>query len=412
MISYLVVYQILVLKILVISDVGNYFKTVSKYVKNSKMHIINFPKDGAGVYTYDENYELFENYKVEDQVQKINEIKNNFDLAVVMGSGERIAYLADLNYISYYVGRDIDAPRFIKNSREKWFDEPLHKLNFLERKFYKKTFDFAIAHIAPTWVFEHLKKFQGNNIKMDLKPIDLTLFNEDVDELKIEKEKFTFFCPQRMGIPKGTDILWKSLKYCKSDFQILQVDWRDTGTDEEDRKSSQIRENLPDQVKLIPMIKRKEIPKYYKWCDAVIGNLKIGSFEYVELEAVMLKKPVINFKDKKIKIICDEKEIESPFVPEENDPEKIAKIIDEFVLSSKFRKDIFDKQYEFVQKISDPQRAGKWWDELFENLSKEYSSINRSSGKTNIKLRMIGFLISNRLYLNKIRKIIYGKHDR
>ena len=401
----------MVLNILVISDVGNYFKTVSKYVKNSKIHIINFPKDGAGVYTYDENYELFENYKVDEQVKKINEIKNDFDLAVVMGSGERIAYLSDLNYISYYVGRDIDAPRFIKNSKEPWYKEPLHKLNFFERRFYKKTFDFAVAHIAPTWVFEHLKKYQGNNIKMDLKPIDLSLFNDNLESLEKKKEKFTFFCPQRMGIPKGTDILWKALEYCKSDFQILQVDWRDTGTDEENRTSLELKENLPSQVKLIPMIKRKEIPSYYKWCDAVIGNLKIGSFEYVELEAVMSKKPVINFTDKKIKIFYDEKEIESPFIPRDNDPEKIAEVIDKFVLSEQFKEKVFVKEYEFVEKISDPEKAGKWWDSLFEKLVKDYPSINRKSNKMNVKLRMGSFLIANRLYFNKIKKIIFGMRD-
>ena len=401
----------MVLNILVISDVGNYFKTVSKYVKKSKIHIINFPKDGAGVYTYDENYELFENYKVDEQVKKINEIKNDFDLAVVMGAGERIAYLSDLNYISYYVGRDIDAPRFIKNSKEPWYKEPLHKLNFFERRFYKKTFDFAVAHIAPTWVFEHLKKYQGNNIKMDLKPIDLSLFNDNLESLEKKKEKFTFFCPQRMGIPKGTDILWKALEYCKSDFQILQVDWRDTGTDEENRTSLELKENLPSQVKLIPMIKRKEIPSYYKWCDAVIGNLKIGSFEYVELEAVMSKKPVINFTDKKIKIFYDEKEIESPFIPRDNDPEKIAEVIDKFVLSEQFKEKIFEKEYEFVEKISDPEKAGKWWDSLFEKLVKDYPSINRKSNKMNVKLRMVSFLIANRLYFNKIKKIIFGKRD-
>ena len=401
----------MVLNILVISDVGNYFKTVSKYVKKSKIHIINFPKDGAGVYTYDENYELFENYKVDEQVKKINEIKNDFDLAVVMGAGERIAYLSDLNYISYYVGRDIDAPRFIKNSKEPWYKESLHKLNFFERRFYKKTFDFAIAHIAPTWVFEHLKKYQGNNIKMDLKPIDLSLFNDNSQTLEKKKEKFTFFCPQRMGIPKGTDILWKALEFCKSDFQILQVDWRDTGTDEENRTSLKLKENLPSQVKLIPMIKRKEMPNYYKWCDAIIGNLKIGSFEYVELEAVMSKKPVINFTDKKIKIIYDEKEIESPFIPRDNDPEKIAEVIDKFVQSKQFRENIFEKEYEFVQKISDPEKAGKWWDSLFEKLIKEYPSINRKSSKIDVRLRMISFLVANRLYFNKIKKIIFGKRD-
>ena len=401
----------MVLNILVISDVGNYFKTVSKYVKKSKIHIINFPKDGAGIYTYDENYELFENYKVRDQVKKINQIKENFDLAVVMGSGERIAYLADLNYISYYVGRDIDAPRFIKNSKEPWYEQPLHRLNFFERKFYRKTFDFAIAHVAPTWVYEYLKKFQGNNIKMDLKPIDLTLFNENTQILSKKKEKFTFFCPQRMGIPKGTDILWEALKYCKTDFQILQVNWRDTGTEEENQSSLRLRENLPSQVKLIPMIKRKEIPSYYKWCDAVIGNLKIGSFEYIELEAVMSEKPVINFTDEKIKILIDGKEVKSPFIPDNNEPENIAKIIDEFVLSKEFRNDIFRKEFDFVKKISDPNKAGEWWDSLFEKIVNENPSINRKSSKIEVNLRMNDFLISNRLYFKKIKRIIGDTHD-
>ena len=214
-----------------------------------------------------------------------------------------------------------------------------------------------------------------------------------------------------MGIPKGTDILWKALEFCKSDFQILQVDWRDTGTDEENRTSLKLKENLPSQVKLIPMIKRKEIPNYYKWCDAVIGNLKIGSFEYVELEAVMSKKPVINFTDKKIKIFYDEKEIESPFIPRDNDPEKIAEVIDKFVLSEQFKEKIFEKEYEFVEKISDPEKAGKWWDSLFEKLVKDYPSINRKSNKMNVKLRMVSFLIANRLYFNKIKKIIFGKRD-
>ncbi len=396
----------MVLKILVIGDVANYFKTVSKYVKNSKIHIINFPKDGAGIFTYDENYDLFENEKVVDQVKKINEIKNDYDLAVVMGTGERIAYLADLNYVSFYVGRDIDAPRFVKNSRESWYNEPLHRLNFFERKFYKKTFEFAIAHIAPTWVFEHLKKYSGRNIKMDLKPIDLTLFGNQNESLEKEKKRFTFFCPQRMGIPKGTDILWKALELCKSDFDILQVDWRDIGTDEENRTSSHLRENLPSQVKLIPMIKRKDISKYYQWCDAVIGNLKIGSFEYVELEAVMCKKPVISFTDKEIKIIFNEEEIESPFIPDDNNPEIIAEIIDKIVLTQKFRKEVFEKEYEFVKKISDPDIAGQWWDSFFEKMNNENMSINRNSSKIQVKLRVLNFLISNRLYFRKIKNII------
>ena len=393
----------MVLKILAIGDVGNYIKTLSKFTKKSKIRIINFPKDGAGIYTYDENYELFENYKVSDQVKKINQIKEDFDLAVVMGTGERIAYLADLNYVSYYVGRDIDAPRFIKNSTESWYKEPLHRLNFFERKFYKKTFDFAIAHIAPTWVFEHLKKFQGNNIKMDLKPIDLTLFSDNSEPHTKKKEKFTFFCPQRMSISKGTDILWKALRYCKTDFKILQVDWRDLTTDEENRTSLRLRENLPPQVELIPMIKRKDMPSYYGWADAVIGNLVIGSFEYVELEAVMCKKPVISFTDKSFKIILEGIELQSPFLPENNDPKIIAEVIDKMVLSKNFRETLYKQEYEFVKEITDPVKAGEWWDSLFEKMIKENPSINRKSSGITVKLRMLSFLISNRLYFRKIK---------
>ena len=401
----------MVLNILVISDVGNYFKTVSKFVKKSKIHIINFPKDGAGIYTYDEDYELFENYKVRDQVEKINQIKKKFDLAVVMGAGERIAYLADLNFISYYVGRDIDAPRFIKNSKEIWYNEPLHKLNFLERRFYKKTFEFAIAHIAPTWVFEHLKQYSGKNIKMDLKPIDSTLFSENSKPLIKKKEKFSFFCPQRMGIPKGTDILWEALKFCKSDFEILQVDWRDNGTKEENLTSLRLRENLPHQVKLIPMIKRKEMPSYYQWCDAVIGNLRIGSFEYVELEAVISKKAVINFTNESIKIVFNGEEIDSPFIPKKNDPKTIAQIIDKIVLSNQFREDLFEKEYKFVKNISNPEKAGEWWDSLFEKEAKSHSSISKKSSKISQKFRMLNFLIANRLYYKKLKRIIHDKRD-
>ena len=119
--------------VLVIGDIGNIFHTISKFSK-SKIHVINFMQDGMGSFTYADGVETFSSYKVAEQVKKINEIKDDFDVCVTMGTGERVAYLADLNYIPFYVGRDIDAPRFIKNSKEEWFNEPLHTLNFIERR--------------------------------------------------------------------------------------------------------------------------------------------------------------------------------------------------------------------------------------------------------------------------------------
>ena len=120
----------MVIKVLAIGDICNLIVTISKYTKKSEIHLINFPKDGAGVFTYAYGVELFSSWKVSDQVKKINAIKHNYDICITTGIAERIAYLADLNYISYYVGRDIDAPRFVKNSKEEWFSTPLHRLNF------------------------------------------------------------------------------------------------------------------------------------------------------------------------------------------------------------------------------------------------------------------------------------------
>jgi hypothetical protein len=99
----------------------------------------------------------------------------------------------------------------------------------------------------------------------------------------------------------------------------------------------------------------------------------------------------------------DGKEIESPFIPDTNDPKDIAQVIDKLVVSDQFRQNIFKKEYDFVQNISDPKKAGEWWDSLFEKMIKENPSINRKSSGITVKLRMLSFLISNRLYFRKIK---------
>ena len=104
---------------LAIGDIGSIVRTIRKYVKKSEIRIINYPQDGAGVFTAPDDVELFKTWKVQEHVKKINEIKDGFDICLTTAS-ERIAYLADLNYIAYYLGRDIDVPRFEKNSADNW----------------------------------------------------------------------------------------------------------------------------------------------------------------------------------------------------------------------------------------------------------------------------------------------------
>ena len=394
----------MVLKILAIGDIGNIIHTISKYTK-AEIHIINFFKDGAGTYTYEKDVETFSNYKISDHVKRVNEIADDYDVCLTMGTGERVAYLADLNYSTLYVGRDIDAPRFIKNSKEEWFNEPLHQLNFLERKFYKKTFDNAIFHLAYTWVFEHLKKYTKNGIKMDMIPVNPEIFQPNLEPLKQKKEKFTFFSPQRMGRPKGTDLIWKALPLCKSNFEIIQVEWYDVSTNEELEIKKDLIEIKPPQVKLVPMIKREDMARYYNYADAILGNMRIGAYALVELEAINCKKPVLQYTNKKMKIFAGQKELESPMLPTSNDPYIIAETIDKIVLDKEFREKLLDKEVEFAKEISDPQKVAEWWDKFFTEIHEKYPKIRKKSSSFNIKLRMMFILIANRLYLKKIRKI-------
>ena len=395
----------MVINVLAIGDVGNIISTLSKFTKKSKIHLINFHKDGEGVFTYNEDVETFENYKVKDHVEKINSIKNNFDIAITMGTGERIAYLADLNYIPFYVGRDIDAPRFEKNSSEDWSEEPLHKLNFLERRFYWNSFNSAIVHVAYGWVFGHLKKYTKNGIKLDMVPIDTTIFHPRVTPIKKEKKKFTFFSPMRMEKFKGTNLLFDALKFCKSDFEIIAVDHFGEATKEEIEFKNKLLANMPKQVKLIQPVKRSEMPRYYTFADAVLGNFYLGMSELVTLESVMCGTPAIQYTDRRKKIIIDDNEIKSPFLPFSNDPKSIAKIIDKVVESEEFRQKLFEEEYEFVREVFDPVKCAEWWDDLFENVTKKHKSIRKNSSPLSIKLRLLSFLIANRLYFYKIKKL-------
>ena len=393
------------IKILAIGDISNILRTLNKYLKKSEIHIINFPRENSGEFTSIGDVEEFETWKVMDQVKKINEIKNNFDLCITTGTGERIAYLCDLNYIPIYFGRDIDAPRFIKNSKEEWNDEPLHKLNILERIFYKDAFRNAILHIAGLFVYKHLIKYSKNSLNNARISIDRDIFNENTNELNLEKNKFTFFSPNRIEKFKGTDIFWDSLKYCKTDFEILQVNWFGETQNEEKLFKKNMLKNIPKQVTLIPMIKYYEIPKYYKFADAIIGNMFIGNHELVALEGVLCKKPVISYTDPNTKIIIDSKEIKSPFLPQSKDPKEIAKIIDMLVESSEKRNELFEREYEFVMEITDPEKCAKWWDDIFQKMTQEYPTIKKNSLWSSILLRKVLFLIGNRLYLKKLKRI-------
>ena len=154
------------------------------------------------------------------------------------------------------------------------------------------------------------------------------------------------------------------------------------------------------------MIKRKEMRRYYDFADAVIGNLYLGFYEYVEMEGVFCRKPVINYANPNKKILLNDKFVDSPFLPHANDPKSIAEIIDKTVSSEEFRNKLLEEENKFVSEISDPQKSADWWDDLFIKMHNQHKGIRRNSYFINQKLRIVLFLIANRLYLKKIKKII------
>ena len=96
----------------------------------------------------------------------------------------------------------------------------------------------------------------------------------------------------------------------------------------------------------------------------------------------------------------------SAFLPHSNKPEDIAKIIDKIVLSKEFRDELFEDERTFVTNSTDKEWISNWWDELFEKYSQKYGKIHKNSSSISIKMRMGLFLIGNRFYWKKIRKLI------
>ena len=163
---------------------------------------------------------------------------------------------------------------------------------------------------------------------------------------------------------------------------------------------------MPSQVKLIPIIKKGEIANYYAFADAVIGQMKNGLGAAVEREAVYCKKPVVQYADPKIKFEVDGDYTNSTFLPHSNNPKDVADVIDNIVLSKEFREKLVNEEYNFVKKIADPEIIAEKWDNLFTKLKKKIKTNHKDSSKVIIKLRLMNFLIINRIYFKKIKKIL------
>jgi len=377
------------IKILAIGDTADNMFSLKKFAEDFKVHLINFPRKQDALLTYsNEGVEFFDTLLISKQVEKIKQIKDGFDLCIVMSwAGARIAYLAGLNYIMYFVGGDIVTPPFVKNPKVSSLKTPVNNLNLFERKFYKKVLDNAIACIAPTdEYYLPLKKYRKDAIRMDRVFVDTELFNQNVKPKNIEKQKFTFLSAQRICIDKGFDVIWKALRLCKSDFEVIQVEWFVQRNDEEKRINEKLMKEKPPQVKLIPLIKRNEVSQYFMFADAILGQMKTGIQGGIERDAAFCKKPVICYTDPERSSIIDGKKVLPPFLPNSDDPQKLAELIDQVVKSKEFRNKLAEDEFNYIKNLSSPEKVANEWNNIFESLYKKYPSINRKSTKISLTL--------------------------
>lgn len=368
------------MRILAIGDIADNIFTLKKFVKKSQIHLITFPRKGNALLTNsEEGVEFFDSLLISKQIKKIESIKDDFDICLVMSwAAARIAYLAGLNYIMYFVGNDITTPPFLKEGKISHLEKPIHQRNFFERRFYKKIFDKATLCVTTSKeYYDHLIKYKKDGIRIDRIIVDTTLFNENVSPINQKKNKFTFLSPQRIGIEKGHDIIWDALPLCKSDFEILQMEWFIENNEDEKKINRRLMEEKPPQVKLIPLVKRSELPKYITFADAILGQLKTGGQGAIERDSAYCKKPVICYTDTKKTKIIDGKEVVPPFLPNSNKPEILAKLIDNIVASEKFRNELAEKEFEFIQQLCEPEKVVNEWEKVFTEAKNMCKTINR-----------------------------------
>lgn len=385
------------IKILGIEENVNSINDIKKYSKKFHIDLMNIPHKNQFLMNTDE-IRYFKTKTSLGQLKELNKIKHEYALCVVSSwKGARLAYLANMNYIINFVGNDIRIPPFEKNSKATYFSDPVNDLKFFQRKFYKNVFDNAIACVAASdETFPFLKKYREDGIRIDRTIVDTEIFNDKVLPKNIKKIKFTFFCPQRIGLEKGTDILWKAIKECKTDFEVIQCEWFDDTSKEASKKSRDILKEKPSQVKLIPKINREDIPKYYAAYDGILGEMRLGILNNIEREAAFCKKPVICYYNKNMKYWIDEKWIIAPFSPNSNDIKSIAETIDKVVTSEEFREDLVQTQFNFISNYANPDKATEEWENVFERCIKK-----SKKSKMQEFCRRIFYVISHLTYLSE-----------
>ena len=318
-----------------------------------------FPVEISAIYfsehsviTQVKNPKFFVKNGLASQVNQIKELSKEYDLFLCYGFiSAVVCYLAEVNYIMYFADAYIDPENRIRRKISPLMKYTLQALCKDALEYATETIAYA-PHDA-----QILKKYRPQSKNIFL-PIDTEMFNSKVKKIELDQNKFTFFSPQRIDPDKGQLIMWDAINLAKSDFVVLQTDW---GTGEYYQK---VLKTKPEKVKIIPVVKRENMPSYLASADAILGQISKTTCGSVEREATLCKTPVFCYAP----FSFSEND---PFYKKSTNPADIAEYIDRIVTDKNFREELVKIQSEWIEKTFDNNKTVQEWHQVFEEAVKK-----------------------------------------
>jgi glycosyltransferase involved in cell wall biosynthesis len=338
------------MKILVVHDsssfayiLQNYYPDEVSAIYFSEHAVISQVKDpkffvkGKGLYS---------------QIQQIKQLSKEYDVFLCFGwIASSICYMAEVNYVIYFVDSYIDPQNRIRKELSSL------KKNLLD-ELYKDTLDNASLVVAAISHDAKILQKYRPDAKIIFPLVDNKMFNPNVEIKELKLDKFIFLSPQRIDPGKGHHILWKAVELTKSDFVVLQTDW---GSGE---YYNEILKTKPAKIKIIPKIKRQDMPSYLASMDALLGQISMTACGSTEREAALCNKPIFCYSPENFST-------DDPFYKVSNNPKEIAIYIDKIVLDKEFREQLALTQNTWVKKIFDNKQTVQQWKEVFQESVKK-----------------------------------------
>lgn len=337
------------LKILIVNDLASIAYSLERYLI-SDVNVIYFTENA--VISLVKNPIFFASKNFVSQVNQIKELSTRYDLFIPLGwMAAAICHIANVNYIMYFVDFYIDPEYRIRK-----------KMSFYKRYFVSKLFEDTLQQAnlvvaGGKFNTEILKKYR-KDAKYVLPFIDHEMFNPQAKKIDLGESKFTFLSPQRIEEEKGHLFLWDVIRLTQSNFVVLQTDWG-TGKYYQDAMTKK-----PEKVKIIPKIRREDMPSYYVSSDAVLGQIGLYHSSNIEREGVLCGRAVFAYTS--YRYTDDE-----PFYNGIKDPLEIAKYIDRIVEDKNFREELAKNQHEWVKNTFDNNKIVQQWEKIFEEAVKQ-----------------------------------------